>query len=69
MFLAKNEKLRLKQEIKSVTIQKYLRRYLAKKVYFKLRDQAYDDMVTDKIKMIQKQARKYISKVRQIHFH
>jgi hypothetical protein len=67
MFLAKNEKLRLKQELHSVTVQKYLRKYLAKKVYFKLRDNAYNNMVTDKIKIIQKSARKYIAKVRQIH--
>ena len=52
MFLAKNKKLRLKQEILSVTIQKFLRKLLAKKVYFRLRSEAYDAMVTEKIKMI-----------------
>jgi hypothetical protein len=50
-----------------VTIQKYLRKYLAKKIYFKLRSEAYDNMVTEKIKMIQRQARKYIVKMRKIH--
>ena len=67
MFLAQKLKLKLKQKLKSVTIQKYLRKYLAKKVYFKLRSEAYDNMVTEKIKMIQRQARKYIVKMRQIH--
>lgn len=37
MFLAKIARRRLKQEKYSVVVQKHLRRYLAKKVYFELR--------------------------------
>jgi hypothetical protein len=42
MFLAKKEKLRLRKIKCSVTVQRYLRKYSAKKVYFKLLSQAYD---------------------------
>jgi len=49
MFLAKNERKRLSQEKNSVTVQKYLRKYLAKKVYFKLLDEYYDLMKLKKV--------------------
>jgi hypothetical protein len=39
---AKKEKLRLRKIKCSVTVQRYLRKYSAKKVYFKLLSQAYD---------------------------
>jgi hypothetical protein len=63
MFLAKLQLLRLKQQKKSVVVQKYLRKYLAKKKYFKLRAEAYDQMILDKVNLIQKQARTYIAKI------
>lgn len=48
-------------------VQKHLRRYLAKKVYFELRSQAYDLMVLGKILRIQRRARIYIKKVQQLN--
>jgi hypothetical protein len=61
MYLAKLKKRRLKQEKCSVVVQKILRRYLAKKVYFRLRDEAYDLMKLNKLKLIQHHARLYIA--------
>ena len=50
MFLAKAQKTRLLQEKFSVTVQKYLRKMQAKKVYFRLRSEAYDLYVLKRIK-------------------
>ena len=50
MFLAKRELLRLKQNKKSIVVQKFLRKYLAKKKYFKMRAEAYDQMILDKVR-------------------
>ena len=52
MFLAKNEKKRLLQERNSVLVQRYLRMYLAKKVYFKMLDEYYDLLKLRKVQMI-----------------
>ena len=41
MCLAKNQRLRLLQEKNSVLVQKFLRKYMAKKVYFKMITDAY----------------------------
>jgi len=65
MFLAKEKKRRLLQEKHSVTVQKYLRRFLAKKCYFRLLSDAYDQMKLRKVQLIQHHARAYLKRVRQ----
>lgn len=42
MFLARLKKRRLLQAKYSVVVQKYLRRYLAKRCYFQMLSDAYD---------------------------
>ena len=50
-----------------MVVQKYLRKYLAKKVYFKMLSDAIDQMKLRKINIIQKQARIFISRIREIN--
>jgi len=50
-----------------VIVQKYLRTYLAKKVYFQMISDAFDQMKLTKIRMIQKRARIFITRIREIN--
>lgn len=45
-------------------MQKILKRYLAKKTYFKMVSDAYDQMKIDMVCKIQRTARKYITRQR-----
>jgi hypothetical protein len=50
-----------------VIVQKYLRTYLAKKVYFQMISDAFDQMKLTKIRMIQQRARIFITRIREIN--
>lgn len=56
------------QAKRSVVIQQFMRRYLARKKYFKMREEAYDNMVLAKILLIQAVGRRYIARQKKKRF-